>query len=344
MFSRRAHTSFFGRFRISVLPWLLLFSLITPPEAGAWGNSGHEAVAYVAWQHLTPATKTRVMALLKLVPAINGSIPGYAAWVAALPSGLSADQKNLYLFMRAATWADSIKHAGLHDSDTVPEGVTDANEVNIGFTDTASHGYWHFIDQAFASDDETVPDTPAPNVASRIVALRTAIGSSEDDLLKAYDLIFLEHLVGDVHQPLHGTVRYNAGKGDEGGNTVKIKMAVALEKDFGGSKTSPRELHAFWDDLPGVGQAAPALPGAATFAKALTFPSGAAIDNTDPADWANESLALAKSDAYKTPIGPSAASTYTVTPAYYNQALQDAKTRVALAGARLAKLLNDNLQ
>jgi hypothetical protein len=337
----------FARLRVSVLPWLLLLSLITPSEVGAWGNTGHEAVAYVAWQQLNPDTKTRVLALLKLVPTLqNGSksIPGYTDWVADLPSGLSDDQQNLYLFMRAATWADSIKHAGLSDSDTVPSGVTATTEVNIGFTDTASHGYWHFIDQGFASDDSDVPSTPEPNVATQIVALRTAIASSEDDTLKAYDLIWLEHIVGDVHQPLHGSVRYFGGKGDAGGNSVKIKVPVALEKNFGGSKSSPRELHAFWDDLPGVGQAAAALPNAATFATALAAASGDPVADTDPADWANESLALAKSDAYVTPIGKSASSTYTITTAYYNAAMQDAQTRIALAGARLAKLLNENLR
>jgi hypothetical protein len=91
--------------------------------------------------------------------------------------------------------------------------------------------------------------------------------------------------------------------------------------------------------------------------------------NTDPSAWAAESLALAKKDVYKTPIGPGlkpaastkpkAASTaakakpttstttstaYVMTTAYYNTALQDAKERIALAGARLAYLLNNNLK
>jgi hypothetical protein len=99
--------------------------------------------------------------------------------------------------MRAATWADSIKHHGLIDSDTPPAGMTE--EVNIGFGDDHSHGYWHFVDAAFASDAEDVSATPMPNAATQIVALRNAIGSGEGDVLKAYDLIWLEHLVGDIH-------------------------------------------------------------------------------------------------------------------------------------------------
>jgi hypothetical protein len=58
---------------------------------------------------------------------------------------------------------------------------------------------------------------------------------------------------------------------------------------------------------------------------------------------------MAKKDAYAPPIGkgPKPAtsnSSYLITTAYYNQAMSDAQNRVALAGARLAKLLNENLK
>ena len=107
--------------------------------------------------------------------------------MAELPSGLSKDQKNLYLFMRAATWPDTIKHEWLKDSDTPPANIT--TNVNIGFTDTAGHGYWHFIDVAFASDNSTLPPTPVPNAVTQIAALRAAIASKEPNLLKSYDLV-----------------------------------------------------------------------------------------------------------------------------------------------------------
>ena len=337
----------------------MALALAAPPEIHAWGNTGHEAVAYVAWQQLTPAVQKRVIALLKLVPTLanpndppkgrqSASIPGYSEWVKDLPSGLTPDQQNLYLFMRAATWPDSIKHEWLHDTDTAPHVAT---EANIGFTDTASHGYWHFVDAAFASDKSAVPATPSPNAATQIAALRTFLASTEPDLLKSYDLVWMEHLVGDIHQPLHGAVRFFGGKGDAGGNLVVIKLPLAMEKLFEGalSKSAPRELHAFWDDLPGEGPPAGALPIAAAFGKTLAPAAAKDLTGTNPADWATESLALAKQDAYKMPpIGPgptpSGGSAYAITQDYYNAAMQDAKTRIALAGARLAKLLNENLK
>jgi hypothetical protein len=40
----------------------------------------------------------------------------------------------------------------------------------------------------------------------------------------------------------------------------------------------------------------------------------------------------------------SGTSSYLITTAYYNKAMADARSRIALAGARLAKLLNENLK
>ena len=337
---------------------VFLTCLARPPRARAWGNTGHEAVAYVAWQQMTPATRARTIELIKLVPTLTNPddpskiIPGYNEWLSDLPAGLSQDEQNLFLFMRAATWADSIKHRWLQDSDIPPTGRS--VEVHIGFRDGESHGYWHFIDTGFTRDNSTVPPTPVPNVATQITALRDAIATGEDQTLEAYDMVWLEHLVGDIHQPLHGSARYVKGASDLGGNKVKIRMTTAMKKQFEGthSKSAPNELHAFWDDLPGEGQPADVLPDAVTFAKDLPAVDSSQLNDTDPGGWAAESLALAKSHAYHAPIGkdlqPSgstgSSSGYLISTTYFNQAFSDAHDRIALAGARLAKLLNENLK
>src|ERR1700730_12872831 len=48
-------------------------------------------------------------------------------------------------------------------------------------------------------------------------ALRATSGASDD--VRSYDLVWLIHLVGDVHQPLHTTSRFTheQPKGDAGG-------------------------------------------------------------------------------------------------------------------------------
>ncbi|MDE3196596.1 MAG: S1/P1 nuclease [Acidobacteriota bacterium] len=309
-----------------------------PHLLAAWGNTGHEAVACIAWQRMTPESRARAMALIRLVPELRDpqgsrTIPGYREWLAQLPSGISADERDLDLFMIAATWADSIEHQWLRDSDTPPSGI--ASDVNIGFSDPASHGYWHFVDEGFSPEGSVAPPASVPNAATQITAFRNAVASRDPDLLKAYDLIWLEHLAGDLHQPLHAAERYAGGKGDAEGNSVTVRLDAPVAKAF---HETPRNLHSFWDDLPGQEAAASGFDAARRFAAGLDEPSESELNNTDVSSWANDSFLLARRDAYRLPAGNEIASDY------YEMALRDAKIQIALAGARLAKLLNENLQ
>ena len=60
---------------------VLIFLLAFPAPLFAWDSLGHMAVAYVAYQHLNPATKTRINNLLKLNP-------NYHKWLTQIPQGL----------------------------------------------------------------------------------------------------------------------------------------------------------------------------------------------------------------------------------------------------------------
>ncbi len=360
---------------------VLIVLLALPRSAWSWGYQGHEAVACIAWRLLTQPVKDKVFALLQQVPSRSNptnteTIPGFKEWSQNLPAGLTKDEQHMYIFMRAATWADSIKHRFLHDSDTPPADMAEAAS-NIGFTDPDSHGYWHFIDTAFGTAAtatstppsvpkscwirktgqpavpptpvNSLPHTPIPNVSTEITLLATALASNESSPLKAYDMIWLEHLVGDIHQPLHATVRFVKGIGDLGGNCVAISIPQSLRANFANPSNPnakpPAELHAFWDDLPGEGgqmDTKNAVDYAATLAAADA--AQAAIDN--PTIWAKESFAMSQKDVYLSPIGPTLGSptAFVITDAYFNTASADAKLRVALAGARLANLLNKALQ
>jgi hypothetical protein len=365
-----------------IIASLLIVLLAMPQPADAWGNTGHEAVACIAWQQLDQPTKDKVFALLKLVPTrthtsakgVTESIPGFAEWSQDMPSGLSEDQQHMYIFMRAATWPDSIKHKFLQDSDNAPANKA-VSESNIGFTDTQSHGYWHFVDTPLPKKlvtgssapevpkscwDRTkkppappdpvtaIPSAPEANAATEISLLSADLASGETDLLKAYDMIWLEHLVGDIHQPLHAIVRFVGGIGDEGGNCVIIDIPSDLRDHFtSSSKNSkpPAELHAFWDDLPGIGGQMD-TPQAVAYASTLDAADATQAGISDPTVWSKESYEMAIKDAYTDPIGPSLGSptAYAITDAYFKQANADAKARIALAGARLAKLLTNALK
>ena len=304
-------------FKIRVLPLVVLFGMLASvfltPDVRAWGQTGHEAVAFIAWQRMGTKARAEALALIKLVPQLTSptmkQADGFDQWRAQLPSGLSADDQNRFLFMRAATWPDSIKHIGFKDSDNPPKGV--AVDHPVGFNDPASHGYWHFVDNGLSSDGSAVLPTPVPNAAVQTVELRKHLASDTDASLRAYELVWLLHLVGDIHQPLHGARRFVAGNSDLGGNSVLVSLPDDMKAKFianrpkGASGSPPTELHAFWDDLPGVtSKPALALQPAAEFAKGLTAANPSDINETDPAKWADKSFQLAKQDGYVSPIGP----------------------------------------
>ena len=300
--------------------------LVVMPRAWGWGSPGHMAVAYVAYQKLDPAIKTRVQQLLKLNP-------NYSVWQAYIPAGTSQDDTDLYLFMMAATWPDEIKaiHSYKNDGDSPPADTAQANS-NIGYSDMFMHKYWHFVDLPISPDNTAPADTPTPNAETQINVFRKVLASNATDALKSYDLVWTMHLVGDVHQPLHCATRFIGSKSDGGGNDVVISA-------------SPKDLHGYWDSLPGLG-GTKNFSTAVKFASTLPDADVTKADDTKVDDWAQESFALAQSDAYaKPPINDTDPTTSsTITASYHTKALADAKLRVALGGARLAKLLNTNLK
>src|SRR5262249_47503449 len=145
----------------------------------------------------------------------------------------------MMIFIIAATWADRIKSAPDYHADGTHDGNRPPNDPsasrNTGYDDFAQHKYWHFVDLPFTRDNTALPTIPTPNAQTQITAFRAVLASNSPDKLKSYDLSWLLHLIGDVHQPLHSTTRVSASKpdGDDGGNGVKL--------------TSPANLHRYWD-------------------------------------------------------------------------------------------------
>jgi hypothetical protein len=195
------------------------------------------------------------------------------------------------------------------------------------------HKYWHFIDEPFSPDGTPLHNPDTPNAPTQIAAFRAKLSgpgvSSEDKDIKSYNLVWLLHLVGDVHQPLHTTSRFTRGlpNGDEGGNDVKIHC---------GSGCGAVELHGFWDDVLGT-RVHP--QDAIDAAKRLPDPDARLASIADERTWINESFEAAKAHAYVQPIGEGAGP-FTLTDNYKSSALNLAEQRVVLAGARLANLLN----
>ncbi len=304
----------------------LMLILVLSATSYAWDDQGHMMVAAVAYQKLTQQTKDRVDALLVLNPDRDH-------WLALIPAGTSATKRKMMLFMIAATWPDRIKsdpdyHTdGTHNGNRPPDDPSASQ--NIGYDDLARHKYWHFVDLPFTQDGTVLPPIPTPNAQTQIALFRAVLASNSSDTLKSYDLSWLLHLVGDVHQPLHCTTRVglNQPEGDDGGNGVKL--------------ASPANLHTFWDDVLGVSH----IPSVAASAAALLPSAPAAVANDlDVSHWTDESFMAAKQTVYKQPPIGVGAGPFTLPPSYKTAAGNLAKKRIALAGARLAKILNEELK
>jgi len=140
-------------------------------------------------------------------------------------------------------------------------------------------------------------------------------------------LFFLVHFVHDLHHPLH--VAHPDGRG---GNSTLVYW-------FG----REQNLHHVWDtEIPKrfLRRRFPItqwLSGQAWHRQASAWQKQGAPEEwlqvSDPAQWANESIALAQQHTYGVVSGMS------LTNSYYEQTASVAMTRIHMAGVRLAALL-----
>lgn len=301
------------------------FAPVSP--AWAWWDAGHMQIAYVAYKHLEPATKAKADALLRLNP-------DYAKWTAGASDEATA---KIYAFVHASTWADDIKTKEYGYTRDKIESPTAGQ--NIGYTDHNQHPYWHYKDIKFSPDSTPVPSPDPVDAVTQLKAMMATLPASSGatDDLRSYDLVWILHLVGDLHQPLHAVGRFSKEipGGDAGGNAESVIPATG--------ETIP--LHAYWDRVFGGYTS----PNGAVFdadavdgiAKLTVNAAAAAI--SDPGTWAEESAELAKQYAYAPPVSHGT-NAVMLTRDYETQARNIAHSQAALAGVRLANFLNAALK
>lgn len=294
--------------------------LAASTPAAAWNDRGHMTVAAAAWARMTPKARAEASRLLRLNPK-------YALW----SQGVPAAERDQLFFVRAATWPDAIRDE--YDDDGY-DPVEPRASQNLGYAgDHTVHRYWHYKDIAFSPDGTATPPAPQINAVTRIELFSATLADpAASDDVKSFDLSWLLHLVGDIHQPLHAAERYTAQfrHGDEGGNGVSVCVMTA------NSCGQATKLHKFWDGAIGTS----VNPGSAIAKAEDLAPADPVLAaQADPAIWAQESFDLAKRYAYAAPVGRGK-KTYSLTATYRRNAGAQAEQRIALAGERLARLLN----
>jgi hypothetical protein len=307
--------------RVLTAAALLSYSM----PAFGWNFEGHRIIASIAYDRLKPKTRERVDALLRKHPDYEAILTKDA------PPDPAARAR--YAFLTAATWPDIIRG----DARFYDETRTDAVPTPVipGLPDSKRHPTWHYYDIPFSPDGTPGDSTPPPNALSELRRLIPEIGSTKDQALAAYDLPWLEHLVGDVHQPLHATSRYlkSQPKGDAGGNFVWVAPGPAA---------AGKTLHAYWDDAAGTELTDEHTRAYATeVTHLLGVPWRASLN---PKDWIDESFSLVKSDVYTFGAEIGTREMPIVLSLHYSDNVKRiARRRIALAGYRLAVVLNRNL-
>ncbi|HWB59102.1 MAG TPA: S1/P1 nuclease [Chthoniobacteraceae bacterium] len=294
---------------------LLISALFCLHTASAWDPTGHMLVDQVAYENTKPEARARVAELVaKLENKYNNHVP--------------------YNFVTAGCYMDDMR---------------------------ASPGYaytkWHFIDVPYTADGSGYAEPEPPHVVWAIEQAKSTLTKNPNatDAQKAEALAMLMHFVGDIHQPLH-CVDWN----DQGGNGYFI--AGITFSDI--SKKQVPNLHMLWDrayrcdakdgkplelynglwltERPGVPATGTIKNQAAKII--LDYPASALaqeIKIIDPHAWAKESYALACKSGYPAGPHPTDYEVVTLKPDFVHQAHDIASKRVALAGYRLAALLNE---
>jgi nuclease S1 len=184
---------------------------------------------------------------------------------------------------------------------------------------------WHYVNIPLGSKYDAARDCALPQscVVAKIndfVKVLTDKKASPDQRSEA--LKFIVHFVGDVHQPMH-TVKEAAG-----GNGVHVQFLTS-------TRCGPYDcnLHAVWDTSmilqTGLNQQdyVQRLEQLATTEKMSA--------NGSPEQWANEALPLAQAAWVKDGTN--------LDDKYYQQEIKVVDRQMAMAGLRLAKLLNDTI-
>ncbi|EDY20508.1 putative secreted protein of unknown function with phospholipase C/P1 nuclease family domain [Chthoniobacter flavus Ellin428] len=221
--------------------------LICASFALAWDTPGHEQIADMAYTRLTPAAKNKIREILqhgdpRYVPANNG------------------DDTLRDAFRRASSFPDVIRDPGA--STVFDDAYVD--RMNLTFQPDVSPQQlakpkseyircktWHYYDTPIHYSTSHAPKIyesnalVAYNYATAQLAKLKNSAAGADLRDAAWWLCWIEHLTGDLHQPLHCTSNYaHNHRGDIGGNAVNI----IAPWDGASGALHAVNLHSYWDE------------------------------------------------------------------------------------------------
>lgn len=288
----------------------------------SWDNVGHEISAYIAWQRMAPEARERVVKTL-LEAAEDSDIPTFYV---SYGSQTEEARKRQY-FMMIATWADVVR------------------DRSFGVRYRKYHkSNWHYSDSFWTVKDGKIELLPAPSdggkALEKLAEYSDLLTSTAADSQKAVAIAWIQHIIGDLHQPLHTSARVTEmeQKGDQGGN-------LFLLTPQGTPRNAQRNLHSFWDSIlvrsmpnkDDLCDASYVEPIAQKILKKYSYEKlQSRLAPGKFADWTAESLKISQTDVFSADLGRFQAPS----EKYRKKALKISEERLALAGYRMAELFN----
>lgn len=211
-------------------------------------------------------------------------------------------------FVNAAPWMDTLRY------------------VNDVWMKT-----FHYIDIPFSNDGTALIQPEDANAVTAIINAEAVLRDPKaTDFNKGFSERLLLHVIGDLHQPLHAADEFSQAhpNGDRGGNSFYL-----------GKNSVGSNLHAYWDNGGGflVSKGDVDDEELRIMAKNIEekWPCDLTAMSNNAKAWSLESFQIAVDKAYS--IKP-----YQQPDQNYQMMVQDmVQQRIALAGCRIAKVLND---
>lgn len=302
---------------------LVCFFIFPGQQVLAWDDVGHKLTTFIAWERLTPQTRERIAAILKAAPEDSDLGMLY-------PQDSRSDEaKRRDHFVIASTWSDIVRD----------------RSYDVRFK-KYHKGTWHYYDSFWTVENGSVkilemPKEDGGQAVPKLFEFEKVLQSeSASDAEKSIALAWILHLIGDLHQPLHCSARVTPEepKGDQGGNLFLLRP-----------KDTPREkqenLHWLWDSI--VKRTVlrvndePDQLYIPKIARQIVkkHPYSRIAARIKPGkyyDWHKEGLQLAIDEVF-----PASLKRFEEpSKSYQNSAFKISEEQIALAGFRIAELLN----
>ncbi len=319
------------RRKLFLVPTLIL-ALVLPQSILAWNATGHQVVARIAWENMTPTARRNVIALLQ-------EAPPDACLLDQFPNdSRPLEVRQREFFMLASTWPDIVRPRDEEDT----RACIRFHRRNWHFINFFWEGISGETNDNRPQDREDI-ETPEVNAVERLKLFRPfaacslpQCGTRKDG--RAIILAWMLHLVGDIHQPLHTsarvTSRQSEREGDQGGNLFKL-----------GPSNDSLSLHSFWDGI--IDRSIQRQQGENNMAYVervanmimQSHPRSGMLERLRPGDfdaWSREGFETTKRVVYPRTLQRGQMPS----ESYRTGALRVSGEAIALGGYRLADLLN----